>query len=134
VDLKQRNQLVIQQFRSGGPVEGMHRERLILLTTRGRKSGHERTTPMMFHREGDLLLVIASIAGAKADPDWYRNLVANPRVTVEVGDQEYQAIARPTEGEERERLWTAIKESYPFFADHEVKAGREIPVVALERL
>lgn len=133
MDLKQRNRLVIEQFRAGGPVEGMHRERLILLTTVGRKSGLERTTPMMFDRDGDRVLVMASNAGAQAHPDWYLNLVANPRVTVEVGDEKYNAIARPTKGEERDRLWTAIKDRYTFFADHEVKAQREIPVVALEK-
>jgi len=133
LDLKQRNRLVIEQFRAGGPVEGMHRERLILLTTLGRKSGRERTTPMMFHRDGERVLVMASNAGAQSHPDWYLNLVANPQVTVEVGDEKYSAIATPTQGEERERVWALIKDNYPFFADHEVKAQREIPVVALER-
>jgi len=133
VDLKQRNKLVIEQFRAGGPVEGMHRERLVLLTTMGRKSGAERATPMMFHRDGDRVLVMASNAGAQAHPDWYLNVVANPHVRVEIGDERYDAIATPTEGDERERLWTEIKENYPFFADHEVRAKREIPVVAIER-
>lgn len=89
---------------------------------------------MMFHREGEDVLVMASNAGAQDHPDWYLNLVANPRVTVEIGDERYEATARPTEGAERERLWSTIKDRYPFFADHEVKSKREIPVVALERL
>ncbi len=133
MDLKQRNRLVIEQFRAGGPVEGMHRERLVLLTTVGRKSGQERTTPMMFHREGDRVLVMASNVGDQSHPAWYLNLVANPHVTVEIGHEKYDAIATPTTGDERERLWTTIKENYPFFADHEVKAKREIPVVALKK-
>ena len=88
---------------------------------------------MMFHRDGERVLVMASNAGAQSHPDWYLNLVANPQVTVEVGDEKYSAIATPTQGEERERVWALIKDNYPFFADHEVKAQREIPVVALER-
>ncbi len=134
MDLKQRNQLVIQQFRAGGPVEGMHRERLVLLTTVGRKSSLERTTPMLFHRDGDGVVVMASNAGDQSHPAWYLNLVANPRVKVEVGDEKYDAIATPTTGDERERLWATIKENYSFFADHEVKAKREIPVVALKKV
>jgi deazaflavin-dependent oxidoreductase (nitroreductase family) len=89
---------------------------------------------MMFHRDGDRVLVMASNAGDQAHPAWYLNLVANPRVTVEIGDAKYEAIATPTSGDERERLWTVIKDNYPFFADHEVKAGREIPIVALEKV
>src|SRR5882724_2908984 len=131
MDIKEINRKVIEQFRAGEEIEGMHRDRLVLLTTIGAKSGSRRTTPMMFHRDGDRLLVIASNVGAPKHPDWYLNLVANPQVTVEVGDETYTAVATPVEGAERERLWTMIKENYPFFADHEAKADRIIPVVAL---
>jgi deazaflavin-dependent oxidoreductase (nitroreductase family) len=133
VDLKEIGPRVIRQFRAGGPLEGMHRDRLVLLTTVGRKTGERRTTPMMFHRDGDRLLVIASNAGAPNHPDWYLNLVADPRVTVEVGDESYDAVATPTEGEERERLWTMLKDHYPFFAGHEAMTSRTIPVVTLTR-
>jgi deazaflavin-dependent oxidoreductase (nitroreductase family) len=132
-DIKATNRRVIEQFRAGGEIEGMHRERLVLLTTTGRKSGKRRTAPMMFHREPDRLLVIASNAGAPGDPDWYRNLRENPRATVEVGDEKYDAIATPLQGEERDRAWSMLKEKYPFFAQHEANADREIPVVALTR-
>ena len=87
------NRRVIEQFRAGGEIEGMHRERLVLLTTTGRRSGCRHTTPMMFHREGDRVLVMASNQGDPKEPEWYRNLVANPRVTVEVGDERWDAIA-----------------------------------------
>lgn len=133
MDLKKVNPTVIEKFRAGGAIPGMHRDRLVLLSTVGRKTGARRTTPMMFHRDGDRLLVMASNAGAPKHPDWYFNLVANPRVTVEVGDDKYEALATPAEGDELQRLWTMIKERYPFFADHEVKAKRTIPVVALTR-
>jgi deazaflavin-dependent oxidoreductase (nitroreductase family) len=134
MDIQETNRSVIDQFRAGGPIEGMQRDRLVLLTTTGRRSGEPRTTPMMFHRDGERVLVIASNIGAPAHPDWYRNLEADPHVTVEIGDESYRGIATPTEGADRERVWTEIKRLYPFFADHEAKAApREIPVVALTR-
>lgn len=134
MDVTEINRKVIEQFRAGGPIEGMHRDRLLLLTTTGAGTGQLRTTPMMFHPDGDRLLVIASNIGAPKHPDWYLNLAANPRVTVEVGDQKYQAEARAAEGVERNRLWSLIKQNYPFFAEHEQKTDREIPVVVLTRV
>jgi deazaflavin-dependent oxidoreductase (nitroreductase family) len=134
MDIEQTNQRVIQQFRAGGEVEGMHRERLVLLTTVGRRTAQRRTTPMMFHRDGDRLLVMASNHGAPKDPDWYRNLVATPEVGVEVGDESFDAVAEPLTGPERDRIWAEIKRTYPFFAEHEEKSGRDIPVVALTRI
>jgi deazaflavin-dependent oxidoreductase (nitroreductase family) len=133
VDIKQINARVIEQFRAGGPVEGMNRDGLVLLTTTGARTGLTRTTPMMFHRDGDRVLVIASNVGAAAHPDWYRNLAADPHVTVEIGDESYPALAVPTEGADRERVWTEIKERYSFFVDHEKATARTIPVVALTR-
>jgi deazaflavin-dependent oxidoreductase (nitroreductase family) len=127
------NRRVVEQFRAGGEIDGMHRDRLLLLTTVGRRSGRPYTTPMMFHREGDRLMVIASNIGAPNHPDWYLNLAANPDVTVEIGEEKYRARAIPATGEDRARLWTRIKELYPFFADHEAKTTRTIPVVLLER-
>ena len=134
MDMRETNRRVIEQFRGGGPIEGMQRDRLVLLTTTGRRSGEPRTTPMMFHRDGDRVLVIASNVGASAHPDWYLNLVADPHVTVEVGDESYRALATPTEGTDREAVWTMLKQTYPFFADHEKATDRTIPVVALTKL
>ena len=133
MDIKETNRRVIAQFREGGPIEGMQRDRLVLLTTTGRHSGEPRTTPLMFHRDGDRVLVIASNIGAPSHPDWYLNLVARPQVTVEIGDESYPALATPTEGVDRERVWTLLKQTYPFFADHEKATERVIPVVALTR-
>ncbi|HEX2322320.1 MAG TPA: nitroreductase family deazaflavin-dependent oxidoreductase [Streptosporangiaceae bacterium] len=131
--IKQINARVIEQFRAGGPIEGMNRDGLLLLTTTGARSGRAKTTPMMFHRDGDRLLVIASNIGAPKHPDWYANLVADPHVVVEVGAKRFEAEAVPLTGSERERLWAMLKESYPFFAEQEAKTRREIPVVALTR-
>jgi deazaflavin-dependent oxidoreductase (nitroreductase family) len=88
---------------------------------------------MMYIPDDDRLLVIASNAGAPTHPDWYRNVAAHPRVTVEVGTDTYDATAIVVEGEERVRIWSSIVERYPFFADHQAKITRQIPVIALMR-
>ena len=129
------NRQLIEEFRaergkSDGPMAGRP---LLLLTTTGAKSGQPRTTPMMYIRDGDHLLVIASNAGAPTHPDWYRNLVAHPEVTVEIGNETFKATAIVMEGSERQRLWTRVVEQYPFFADHQAKVTRQIPVIVLTR-
>jgi deazaflavin-dependent oxidoreductase (nitroreductase family) len=134
MDRREVNARVIEQFRAGGEIDGMHRDRLLLLTTTGARSGQSHTTPMMFHGDGDRVLVIASNIGAPQHPDWYLNLRADPFVTVEIGDERYQAIAAPLEGSERDQVWAMIKQTYPFFADHEAKTSRVIPVVSLARV
>jgi deazaflavin-dependent oxidoreductase (nitroreductase family) len=133
MDVREINRRVIEQFRAGGEIEGMHRDRLLLLTTTGARTGQPRTTPMMFLPDGDRLLVIASNIGAPRHPDWYLNLAANPQVTVEVGDERYEAVATTAEGDERDRLWSMLKQTYPFFAEHERQTERQIPVVILTR-
>jgi deazaflavin-dependent oxidoreductase (nitroreductase family) len=134
-DQRDYNRQLIEEFRAnrnkvGGPFENRP---LLLLTTTGAKSGERRTTPMMYIPDDDRLLVIASNAGALTHPNWYRNLVAYPQVTVEVGTETFDAIAVVTEGEERQRLWTRIVELYPFFAEHQAKITRQIPVIVLSR-
>lgn len=134
MDIREINRKVIEQFRAGGEIDGMHRDRLILLTTTGAKTGQRRTTAMMFHPDGGRMLVIASNVGAPRHPDWYANLVRHPEVTVEVAEDTYQARAATVTGAERDRLWAVLKESYPFFAEHEAKTERTIPVVGLTRI
>ncbi|MCX6046657.1 MAG: nitroreductase family deazaflavin-dependent oxidoreductase [Chloroflexi bacterium] len=129
------NRKLIEEFRAargtvGGPLAGRP---LVLLTTIGARSGQPRTTPMMYVRNNEHLLVIASNLGAPAHPDWYHNLVANPNVTVEIGDETFASNAVVMAGAERQRLWTEITEAYPFFNEHQAKTKRQIPVVALER-
>jgi deazaflavin-dependent oxidoreductase (nitroreductase family) len=126
------NQKLIEEFRADGGAS-MKERPLLLLTTLGRRTGRRRTSPMMYVRDADRLLVIASNAGAEKDPQWYRNLVANPYVTVELPGAEFRAEASPLTGEDYEREWATIKKKFPFFAEHEQKAGRQIPVVALTR-
>jgi deazaflavin-dependent oxidoreductase (nitroreductase family) len=127
------NTAIIEEFRAkagqlGGNWEGRD---LLLLTTTGRKSGRRHTTPIVFSRDGDRLLVYASKGGAPSHPDWYLNLVADPRVTVEVGSERFDATATPLEGEERDRYFAEQADRIPVFAEYQAKTDRVIPVVAL---
>lgn len=79
MDIQEINRRVIEQLRSGAPIEGMNRDRLLLLTTTGRRTGQQRTTPLRFDQDGEDLLVIASNVGAPKHPDWYLNLAEDPR-------------------------------------------------------
>jgi deazaflavin-dependent oxidoreductase (nitroreductase family) len=134
VDIMEINRETIARFRAGEELgNGMHRERLVLLTTVGRRTGQRRTSPMMFHRAVDRILVIASNMGAPRHPEWYLNLLADPRVTVELDTESYDSVAEPLQGAERDEVWTELKHRYPFFADHEAATTRTIPVVALTR-
>ena len=134
-DMQDYNQRMIEDFRASRSKNGvpLNGRPMLLLTTTGAKSGQRRTTPMMYIPDGERVLVIASNAGAPSHPDWYRNLVAHPEVTVEVGSETFDGTAVVAEGSERQRLWTRIVELYPFFADHQAKISRQIPVVVLER-
>src|SRR5262245_38373260 len=135
-DQNEYNRQLIEQFRANRDADGSAFEGrpLLLLTTTGARSGRPHIAPMMYIPDGDRLLVIASNAGAPSHPDWYRNLVAHPQVTVEVGKETYTATAKVLEGAEHERLWNKVVELYPFFAQHQAKISRQIPVIALERL
>ena len=134
-DQKDYNRQLIEEFHAtrdeeGGPLTGRP---VLLLTTTGARSGQRRTTPLMAIREEDRLLVVASNAGAPRHPDWYHNVVAHPEVTVEVGTETFAATAVVLAGAEREELWHRITARYPFFAEHQAKVTRQIPLVALER-
>jgi deazaflavin-dependent oxidoreductase (nitroreductase family) len=129
------NDDVIREFlENAGKVGGRWEGRdLLLLTTTGRKSGRVHTTPMVYTSDGDRLLVYASKGGAPDHPDWFKNLVANPRVTVEVGADRFEATATPLEGEERDRLFAEQAERSPQFGEYQERAPRVIPVVALTK-
>lgn len=130
-DVQAYNRALIDKFRANhGAPDGRP---LLLLTTVGARTGQARTTPLMYIPDGERLLVVASAAGAPRDPDWYRNLVAHGQVTVEVGPDTYQARAVVLTGDEYERVWADLQTRYPFFADHQAKVTRQIPVVALQR-
>ena len=130
-DLNAANAKLVEQFRAAG--RRLDGRPLLLLTTTGRRSGRQYVNPMMYVRLDDRLLVIASAAGAERDPDWYRNLVATPGVTVEVDGEQYAATARPTTGADRDALFARIAAQHPFFAEHQGGTARTIPVVELIR-
>jgi deazaflavin-dependent oxidoreductase (nitroreductase family) len=109
-------------------------DRLLLLTTRGAKSGQTRTTPVAFHRDGDRYIIAASMGGAPRSPSWYHNLVKRKKATIEVGDDTFEVKATPiAKGAERDRLYAAHAEVLPMFRDYPAKTTRIIPVVVLER-
>ena len=107
---------------------------VLILTTTGRKSGEERSTPLIFGRDGDDYVLVASQGGRPQHPHWYRNLVAQPEVQLQVKDDRFRARARTAEGEERERLWRAMNEIWAPYDSYQEKTERVIPVVVLERI
>ncbi len=129
------NKSLIEEFRAnGGKVSGQFEGApMILVTTTGRKSGQQRTSPLVYGKTGDDLFIIASKAGDPKHPDWFLNIEANPNVTVEVGTDKYEARARITEGEERARLYKQMADAMPNFKEYQEKTDREIPVVVLSR-
>ncbi len=134
-DVRDFNAKLIDEYRAtggkpSGPFEGAP---LLLLTTTGAKSGQPRTSPVVYAKDGDDLVIFGSYAGADRHPAWYHNLVANPQVSVEVGDESFEADAVVTEGEERDRLFAAQVAAMPPFAEYEKKTSRVIPVVRLRR-
>ena len=131
------NDRLIAEFRGnegrvGGPFEGSH---LLLLHTRGAKSGEQRIAPMMYFAEPEGIFVIASKAGAPENPAWYHNLVVHPEVHIEQatddGIAEFDATAEPVEGELRDTLFARFAARNPGFAGYQKKTDRIIPVVRL---
>jgi deazaflavin-dependent oxidoreductase (nitroreductase family) len=116
---------------TSGPFAGRP---VLLLTTKGAKSGQPRLAPLVYSRDGDHYIIVASKGGAPTHPAWYHNLLANPVVTVEVGGETFEARARVTEGAERDRLFAERAATSPNFAEYQEKTTRVIPVVVLERL
>lgn len=113
-------------WREGAPI--------LILTFTGRKSGKEYSTPLIFGRDGENHVVVASQGGRPKHPDWYLNLVVHPEVGVQVKADKFRARARTAEGEERERLWRQMNEIWPHYDEYQAKTERVIPVVVLERL
>ena len=131
----ERNLVVITEFRSNGGKLGGNFEGapVLLISTKGAKTGLSRTNPLMYLPDGDRLIVFASKAGAPTSPDWFHNLVANPVVTLEVGTETFEADAEMVSSQERDRLYARQAELYPRFGEYETKTSRRIPVVALTR-
>ena len=130
------NKDTIDRFRAqGGKGVGPFGDKLLLLTTRGAKSGTVRTTPLVYHRDGDRYVIAASKGGAPSHPSWYHNLVKHPDAEIEVGTEKFKVRARPiAKGPERDRLYEAHGENFSAFRDYPKKTSRVIPVVVLERV
>ena len=105
----------------------------LVLTTRGRRSGRERASALIHGVDGDNYVVVASKGGAPSHPLWYENLVAEPRVGVQVRGERFEAIARTAEGDERDRLWRIMTAVWPNYDQYAERTSRAIPVVVLER-
>lgn len=135
MDMKAVNEQVIDDFRAGGEisVEGMHRERLVLLTTTGAQTFTPTTVPVMFTPTDSGILVVASNDGADEAPQWFHNLVADPVVHVEEPKREYDGAARVLAEKARDAAWKRLIADYPFFVDQQEKAGRELPLVEITK-
>jgi proline iminopeptidase len=106
---------------------------ILLLTTKGRKTGNKTTTPLIYAQDGDRYVIVASKGGAPEHPGWYRNIERDPNVELQVKGDVFAARARTAEGEERERLWRLANEVWPHYDEYAQKTDRTIPVVVLER-
>ena len=129
------NANIITEFRAnagkvGGPFEGTP---MLLLHTTGRRSGTERVNPLVYWPEGDRMVIFASKGGAPTHPDWYRNLMAQPDTTVEVGTDTVPVHARELEGDEYRDLWDSTTAIFPGLAEYQAKTTRRIPLIMLER-
>ena len=129
------NLSLIEEFRTSdgkvvGAFEGLP---LLLLTTTGAKTGKSRTTPLVYLPDGERIVIFGSKGGAPNHPAWFHNLVANPKVTVELPGETFEGRAVVAEGAERDRLFAAQKQAMPAFAEYEQKTDRRIPAIVLER-
>jgi deazaflavin-dependent oxidoreductase (nitroreductase family) len=135
-NLKDWNETIIEEFRANdGQVGGRFAgSSLLLLHTIGAKSGQERVNPVAYTMDGGQFVIIASKGGAPSNPDWYYNIVANPLVTVEVGTEQFQALATVTVEPERTRLFDQMAGVRPGFAEYQKQTTRIIPVIVLTRI
>jgi deazaflavin-dependent oxidoreductase (nitroreductase family) len=130
------NRGLINDLRTNGkPTSGpfLGRE-VLILTTKGARSGDVRETPLVYTRDGDHYVIVASKGGAPTHPSWYHNLVKHPEVTIELGKEKFRAQAHIADGEEYERLYTQHADINPGFHDYRKKTTRKIPVIVLERI
>jgi deazaflavin-dependent oxidoreductase (nitroreductase family) len=125
----------VRVYRETGGERGYHWRgtTILLLSTNGRSSGQERTTPLIHRTDGDTWVVVASKGGAPEHPGWYQNLEADPQATIEVRDERIPVRAGTATGSERERLWGLMTEAWPAYDDYQQKTDREIPVVVFTR-
>ena len=132
-DWAAKNRPIIEKFRKDG-LRSQTKSPILLLTTKGARTGRERVNPLNFSRDGARYIVMASKGGSPTHPDWYRNLVAHPIVTVEADGERFTARATVSDGDERRRLLKIHTGAMPFFGAYERQVKRRvIPVIVLER-
>lgn len=126
----------VERYRATGGKEGhdWRGTQTLLLTTTGRRSGQQRTTPLIYAPYGDALTVVASKGGSDAPPAWYLNLSEDPNVEVQLKADRFQAKARTASAEEKAEIWPTMVAEWPDYDAYQQKTKREIPVVVLERL
>jgi proline iminopeptidase len=107
---------------------------IAILFTTGRTSGEQRTNPLIFGRDGDDVVLVASKGGAPEHPGWYRNLRKHPEAEIQIMGDRWRVRARDAEGDERERLWERMNEIWPHYDEYATRTERTIPVVVLERI
>ena len=135
--MQQFNQGLIKEFRENGgkAVSGPFvNAPLLLLTTTGAKSGKPFTTPLVYTKDGDRIVIIASKGGFPTNPAWFHNLKAHPTTTIELGKEKFQAKATITKDPERQRLFDAQAKLMPVFNEYQKNTQRQIPVIVLERM
>ncbi len=115
----------------GGMLAGVH---VLLITTTGRRTGTCHTVPVAFIADGEDLLVVAGNGGSSQDPNWYRNLLADPRAVVELRGASFPVVASPVTGEERDRLWAVLEQRLPPLPFYERRTTREMAVMRLSRV
>lgn len=135
-DMREFNEKLIEEFRANdGKVSGSFANApLILVTHTGAKTGTKRTSPLVYTRDGDRIVLIASKGGAPTHPHWYLNMTANPQVTVELPGETFEARVTEVTGEERDRLYAAQAAQMPNFDDYAKATDRKIPVLILDRI
>ena len=104
----------------------------LVLTTKGRKTGQPRRNALIYGRDGEKYVIVASKGGAPLNPMWFGNLVVEPAVRIQVGGDVLAAVARTAQGAERDRLWSTMAKIWPDYETYQAKTDRQIPVIVLE--
>jgi deazaflavin-dependent oxidoreductase (nitroreductase family) len=125
----------VERYRATGGEEGhgWRGTQTLLLTTTGRKSGEQRTTPLIYTSYGDAQTIVASKGGSDTPPAWYLNLSENPEVEVQVKTDRFKACARTASAEEKAEIWPTMVSEWPPYDEYQASTEREIPIVILER-
>jgi deazaflavin-dependent oxidoreductase (nitroreductase family) len=126
----------VERYRATDGAEGhdWNDTQTLLLTTTGRRSGEQRTAPLIYGRDGDDYLIVGSKGGTDEPPAWYLNLSAQPEVDVQVKGDRFRARARTASADEKPRMWETMVAEWPSYDEYQARTEREIPVVVLERL